>query len=566
MFKTNWLGAFICLPIAAAAYGERDAAACGGCFTLAPPPEAPPESVDSVITGERMIFSISKDQTTLYDEITYSGSPASFAWVLPIKGEVVVGLSADILFGTLDQLTASTVVPPPTGCPPPPANCAVASTGGCGFSLGGSSSNSTSGFAAEDASTQADGGVTVLTQQQVGPYETVQLKSNDGSALTSWLDKNGYRVPASDAAVIAHYVSEGMDFLALKLVPGEGVSAMQPIRVTTKGAYPVLPLRMVAVGTGATTGITLWVVADGRWEPQDFPFFTIKSSELSWDWSTSSSNYETLRLSKESALGGRGWQIESSLDLSQYLITNTLLGAIQRNFSGAGGYVDPTPIPSPGSGEDAGGADGGNDSGEATDSSDVESGTHADAASPAEAGHGDAGSTDAAIADAGAGEASAPDAGEQDAWIFPPTAQTLAREDLAVLFAGISGSNVRITRLRSDIAHSALSNDLVIQAASDQSELSNTYNATQQIGQPLCPIYDGNCNQTAEVPRDQALADENGQSSTSEGGCGCKTTSGQVGWRTTLGIIAAAASLGVVRSRRRRRTTPSRRHGADRPH
>jgi hypothetical protein len=30
---------------------------------------------ESVITDERMIFSISQDQTTLYDQIEYSGAP-----------------------------------------------------------------------------------------------------------------------------------------------------------------------------------------------------------------------------------------------------------------------------------------------------------------------------------------------------------------------------------------------------------------------------------------------------------------------------------------------------------
>ena len=66
--------------------------------------------------------------------------------------------------------------------------------------------------------------------------------------------------------IIAAYVNEGFDFLALKLQPGQGVQAMRPVRVTTQGAGLTLPLRMVAAGTGATVGITLWVVADGRYE------------------------------------------------------------------------------------------------------------------------------------------------------------------------------------------------------------------------------------------------------------------------------------------------------------
>src|SRR5690348_16899562 len=57
--------------------------------------------------------------------------------------------------------------------------------------------------------------------------------------------------------VIDAYVQSGFDFLAMKLVPGASVQSMRPVRVTTQGASPVLPLRMVAAGTGASVGITL---------------------------------------------------------------------------------------------------------------------------------------------------------------------------------------------------------------------------------------------------------------------------------------------------------------------
>src|SRR5262245_52998088 len=57
-----------------------DAAACGGCFV--PPLES------TLVTGHRMILSISQQETTLWDQIEYTGEPTSFAWVLPIKGIV----------------------------------------------------------------------------------------------------------------------------------------------------------------------------------------------------------------------------------------------------------------------------------------------------------------------------------------------------------------------------------------------------------------------------------------------------------------------------------------------
>ena len=122
------------------------AQACGGCFP-------PPGENQSVVTDHRMILSVSKDQTTLYDQIQYSGSPQSFAWVLPISGTVDVGLSADTLFGALQNLTATVVQAPPTRCPPPP-NCGYygsedrASSPNAGSSSGGSSGSSGSSTSA----------------------------------------------------------------------------------------------------------------------------------------------------------------------------------------------------------------------------------------------------------------------------------------------------------------------------------------------------------------------------------------------------------------------------------
>ena len=70
------LAAAVCSSVAL----EREASACGGCFS--PPTTENP----TVVTDHRMILSISQDQSTLYDQIKYSGNPAAFAWVLPIVG------------------------------------------------------------------------------------------------------------------------------------------------------------------------------------------------------------------------------------------------------------------------------------------------------------------------------------------------------------------------------------------------------------------------------------------------------------------------------------------------
>jgi hypothetical protein len=445
----------------------RDASACGGCF-------APPRESNSVVTDHRMILSISPAQTTLYDQIEYSGSPSSFAWVLPIKGNAEVGLSADVLFQALDQATQTQVNQPPPNCPAPPS---------CGVSRS---------FSAGAALPPAeDGSVVVKSQEQVGPYATVQLHSTDPQALDAWLTANGYGISPDVAPIVAAYVNENFDFLAMKLVPGQGVQAMRPVRVSTAGALPVLPLRMVTAGTGAVTGITLWVVGDGRWEPQNFPFFMIADSELEWDWATSSSNYTALRAQKEAALGGKGWEIESSLRVYEDAIRSTV------RYGNFGRFGAPTIL-------DAGAAYTGTD----------------------------------ASADGGPGE----------------TPDQVREDDLQTLFAGNAGPSARITRLRTDIARAALADDLALQASQDQSELPNIQNVTKEVGQPLCPVYDYSCggpNSGAVVgslPRDQARA---AAATRPAGGCSTATRS-QVGEEVGAGAIVGLIGLGAIRTRRRR--------------
>src|SRR5580700_7594574 len=94
--------------------GQRPASACGGCFH-------PPTQTVTDITDERMLLSVWATQSKHKDQIEYSGSPSSFAWVLPIHGTVTVGLSADVLFDSIDTLTATKIIPPPQNCPSP--NC-----------------------------------------------------------------------------------------------------------------------------------------------------------------------------------------------------------------------------------------------------------------------------------------------------------------------------------------------------------------------------------------------------------------------------------------------------------
>jgi len=278
---------------------EAEALACGGCFHP-PDPERP-----TVVTDHRMVLSVGRGKSTLYDQIRYTGNPREFAWVLPIAGDVEVGISSDELFAGLDAFSQTEIVSPPRNCPPQPEGCESASCGASRDSLSFS----------ESAGDPSNPGVVVTREEVVGPYATVQLQSTDPQALTKWLNDNGFKLGEAERPIVEQYVKESFNFLALKLRPGASVQAMRPIRVTSVGPSIVLPLRMVAAGAGASLGITLFTVAEGRYEPQNFPLFRIEDAEIAWDWTTDASNYRALRDEKTKATAGRGWEIESSVAL-----------------------------------------------------------------------------------------------------------------------------------------------------------------------------------------------------------------------------------------------------------
>ena len=444
---------------------EGDANACGGCFI---PTENP-----TVVTDHRMILSVSPQQSTLYDQIRYSGNPSSFAWVLPISGTVTVGLSADIVFAALDGLTQTQITPPPANCPPPP-NCDFGDRASAGAS-----------------SPESDNGVTVTKREVVGPYETVQLKATDPNALSAWLATNGFNVPADVKPVVDQYVAEKFDFLALKLIPGKSVQDMRPVRVTTTGASAVLPLRMVAAGTGAVVGIGLWVVAEGRYETQNFPSFVIPTDEIAWDWTTSKSNYTEIRAQKTAAGAGKAWEMESST----VVVRQQIESAVQSGFvSNGNGNGRRPPVQDP---------------------------------------------------ELQAQEAYLPVKDAQGTVL--KTAEQVRTEDLSTLFSGIN--QVRVTRLRADLAHAALNADLIMTASADQAVVSNFRQLTKELNEPLCPVFNG-CDSAGQAPRSEAVARSDGSKAESFA-CSTSSRSSSHAW---LGMGAGFLALALVNAARRRRS------------
>ena len=402
---------------------ELPADACGGCFHEPPNPNETP----SVVTDHRMAFSISKTQTTLWDQVRYAGDPKEFAWVLPVRAGTVVQVARDEFLTALENATAPTIAPPQIQCYYPPSSSG--SGGGGGFGCG---SNDSANFAstptsggAQDASVSFgdDGGVQIISQSVVGPYEAVIIRSSLGQAITDWLIAHNFNIPTSITPVLSYYSGLSFDFVAIRLRPNVGVRAMQPIRVISPGADATLPLRMVAAGVGQSVGIELFVLSEGRYEATTFDNALIDPSTVKWDSAAQRSTYTSLFTSVTAAAPKGTW-------VTEYAGKGAAVG-LQTNYKSACFSAPPVEIP---------------------------------CAEP------DGGIADGGIADGG-------DAGVSDAGDAGGCFQTVSAcdvfDDYDRATNGMNLGDITITRMRTNLPTSTLSTDLVLGAAKSQLEVSN---------------------------------------------------------------------------------------------
>lgn len=435
--------------------GEDEARACGGCFV--------PQVESTVVNDHRMVFALSQEHTILWDQIQYSGDPKEFAWVLPVRRGTRVELSRDAWIAALDSTTQ-----PRIQQPTPPFSGGDGCDGiGCGSS---EDSLSSEGASAPPA-------VQVIAQSVVGPYETVTLRSEDAEALQTWLRDKGYAIPPAIEPVIAAYIAEKLDFIALKLQPGQGVRAMKPVRIVTPGADATLPLRMVAAGVGANVGVTLFVISEGRYRPQNFPEVAIDESKLVWKNAEGRSNYQELSLAAMAAApGGRGWLVEWANRPTLYGYTTGGLGGPQtfgRNglhdayYSQCSGSTAPPPFTPPKDPEP-----------DPRDEEPVDAG--ADAPDDGD----DGGPSDAA-ADAPSSGETYGDAGGQSSGETPPDGECVesaccAFDDLELAVQGMNRADVWVTRLRANLPVAALNEDLRLEAHPKQEIVTGFYVAREE--------------------------------------------------------------------------------------
>ncbi|MFO0591005.1 MAG: DUF2330 domain-containing protein [Polyangiaceae bacterium] len=498
---------------------SSDASACGGCF--APPVQG--NDSGTIVTSHRMVMSVSTDRSILWDQFQYTGAPAEFAWVLPVKPGAVIEVGSEAFFDVLDAATGTQVAPPLLSCYSPGFfGCQVApglATGamGCGASEGEGS----------DGNLLSPDPVQVVSHGATGPYESVVIHSDVPGALTKWLTDHQYTIPADVAPVIEAYQKEGFDFAALRLLPSAGVNQMRPVRVIQKGSSATLPLRMVAAGTGPYTAVTLFVIGEGRYTTQNLPEIVIPREQVIWDYTTGTSNYASLR----NSLYSKGHSF-----FAAYAEPDALFSPITNPTTGFATHYQTT--------------------------TGTQFATFADAFVEQAFINGETSSTDcrALWTDMSDEDRKVTRCDPEDPNCFvdpdtqvdarnlecdPPLGSDIPLDDLAQALAGMHPSDVWVTRLEANLARSDLANDLILSAAPAQEPVPGAFTATKAINLPnQCKFA---------TPRTAAVVgpdggDDKGPPKTDDDG-----TRRRLGPVITLGAIGLLFALRRLRASRKTR-------------
>lgn len=248
------------------------ARACGGFFCSSSP-------IDQ--TGERIIFAINGEAGTITTivQLAFTGEKHEFAWVVPVPGAPELTTFPQLALNALDSATAVRVELS--------AECEPRLTlinGGGGLS----------------AST-----VLVLSTETVGPFDTVVIAGRDPDELVLWLQDNGFNVTEEMRPMIQPYAEMAMPFLALKLTADAEVSDIEPIAMTYKARAPMIPLQLSAVAAEPEMRVTAWILADERWESDNYPNITISDQDIELE--QNSHDYYTAVSRRVDEAGGRAF-------------------------------------------------------------------------------------------------------------------------------------------------------------------------------------------------------------------------------------------------------------------
>ena len=265
------------------AFASRTAA-CGGFFCQLVP-------IDQA--GEQIIFRQDGNMVTAVVLIQYAGEASDFSWVVPVPGIPELSTGSDLVFAPLELATRPRFTLETTG-----DSCPVFPT-----FFGAPSLSPLDGVANEDD------GVDILETLVVGPFDVQIVASDDPDALATWLEDNDYDLSDRGRELIAPYVEQGMNFVALRLQQDQGVGDLQPLMMRYVSDCPMIPIRLTAVAAQENMGVIVWLLGESRAVPLNYLHVKPNYTRLNWYAGTRNAyaSYQGLITAAMNEAGGQGF-------------------------------------------------------------------------------------------------------------------------------------------------------------------------------------------------------------------------------------------------------------------
>lgn len=117
----------------------------------------------------------------------------------------------------------------------------------------------------------AEMGVTIEAQYQIGEYDILLLSAKESTGLRDWLIMNGYKIPPTADEVLNPYIKSNMKFFVVKVNLGKlkagNFDYLNPIQISFEHEKFMLPIRLgMANSTGSQDMIVYAFTRSGRVE------------------------------------------------------------------------------------------------------------------------------------------------------------------------------------------------------------------------------------------------------------------------------------------------------------
>ncbi len=108
-------------------------------------------------------------------------------------------------------------------------------------------------------------GVTVEARFSVGEYDILILSARESNGLQTWLNRNGYKIPAGGNQLLQPYIRQNMKFFVAKVnlaaFEKSGYQLLRPLQMAYESPRFMLPIRLGMMNASAEQDLIVYVLS-----------------------------------------------------------------------------------------------------------------------------------------------------------------------------------------------------------------------------------------------------------------------------------------------------------------